>query len=209
MKLLILGATGKVGRLIVEQALAQGHTVVAFVRDPSKLAITNPHLSFAVGDAREAAQIVAAMHGCDAIISALGHNSAAKTDVLTAATKAVLGNITPQQRFISLTGYGVPDAHDPKFTLGGRFLSEIIKRIPGEMFLDGLRHAQLLRLSSANWVLVRAPRMSGGPLTHGYRTGYFPVNLFTAVTRADVADFMLENLATDEWLRQAPLIASR
>lgn len=209
MKILILGATGKVGRLIVEQALVQGHSVVAFVRDPAKLAITNPNLSLAVGDARDAEVVASAMQGCDAIISALGHNSAAKTDVLTAATKAVLAGITPQQRFISLTGYGVPDSNDPKPTLGGTLVNEIIKRIPGEMFLDGLRHAELLRQSRASWVLVRAPRMSGGPLTHAYRTGYFEMKLTSSVTRADVAAFMLENLITDEWLGQAPLIASR
>jgi hypothetical protein len=209
MKLLILGSTGKVGRLLVAQALEQGHEVVAFLRTPAKLAIRHPRLRVIIGDARDDHMIASAMTGCDAVVSALGHNSAKTTDVLTAATRAVLANLTAKQRFISLTGYGVADPHDPKHTFGGRLQNELIKRIPGEMFLDGERHARLLRQSHAHWILVRAPRMSGDPATHDYRTGYFPIKLSTTASRADVADFMLSNLTSDEWLGQAPLIASR
>lgn len=209
MKLLILGSTGKVGQLLVAQALEQGHEVTAFLRTPAKLSLRHAHLGVIVGDARDGHMIAAAMIGQDAIISALGHNSARKTDVLTAATHAILANLTDRQRVISLTGYGVADPHDPKPTLGGRLQNELIRRIPGEMSLDGERHADLLRQSHAQWVLVRAPRMSGGPITHDYRTGYFPVKLSTTVSRADVADFMLFNLTSNEWLGQAPLVAAR
>lgn len=208
MKLLILGSTGKVGRLLVAQALEQGHDVVAFLRDPAKLPIRHPKLSHFVGDARDGKMITAAMKNRDAVVSALGHNSAAKTDVQTAATRAILAGLTEHQRFISLTGFGIPDEHDPKATLSGRLLSQIIKSIPGEMYADSQRHAELLRTSPKKWVIVRAPRMSGGPKSK-YRTGYFTISLATTVTRADVADFMLVNLTTNQWLRQAPLIASR
>jgi uncharacterized protein YbjT (DUF2867 family) len=209
MKLLILGSTGKVGRLVVEQALAQGHEVVAFLRTPSKLKLTNPHLTVFQGDARDPDKVHEAMAGVDAVISALGHNSAVKSDVQTAATRAVLAALTEHQRFISLTGFGIPDANDPKPKLSGRLLSQIIKSVPGEMYADSQRHAELLRTSPKQWVMVRAPRMSGKKVKkHTYRTGYLPVTMASVIPRSDVADFMLANLTTDVWLRQAPIIAT-
>src|SRR6266403_739721 len=109
MKLLILGATGQVGRLLVAQALEQGHEVVAFVRNPPKLKTASGRLTFFKGDARDPRAIAAAMARTDAVLSALGHTSAAKSDVFTAATSAVLANLKPGQRFISLSGFGVAD----------------------------------------------------------------------------------------------------
>lgn len=50
MKLVIVGATGTVGRQVVQQALEQGHTVTAFARNLAKLNIQHPQLSFAQGD---------------------------------------------------------------------------------------------------------------------------------------------------------------
>lgn len=208
MKLLILGATGHVGRLLVDGALRQGHDVTAFVRNPAKLPLQNAHLTFFKGDARDPQAIAAAMGRADAVLSALGHTSARTTDVQTAATRAVLANLRPGQRFISLTGYGVPDPQDPPMPLGGRLLSLFIKAIPGQMYLDGRRHADLIRASTADWILVRAPRMTAAKPTRPYRAGYLPVGLFAAATRTDVANFMLANLTGPTWLRQAPIIIS-
>jgi NAD(P)-dependent dehydrogenase (short-subunit alcohol dehydrogenase family) len=208
MKLLILGATGHVGRLLVEQALRQGHDVTAFVRNPAKLQLQHPRLAFFKGDARDPRAVAAAMGRADAVLSALGHTNAQTTDVQTAATRAVLANLRPGQRFISLTGFGVRDPQDPPLPLGGLLTTLAIKAIPGQMYQDGQRHADLIRASAGDWILVRAPRMTATTPTKPYRAGYLPVGLFTTATRTDVANFMLANLTDDTWLRQAPLIIS-
>ncbi|TMD53495.1 MAG: hypothetical protein E6I85_08270 [Chloroflexi bacterium] len=51
MKLVVLGATGRTGRLVVEQALAAGHTVTALVRSPEKLATSSSNLRVVAGQA--------------------------------------------------------------------------------------------------------------------------------------------------------------
>ena len=209
MKILLLGATGRVGGEILLQALKQGHQVTALVRNPRKVTLKHPGLTPLTGDARDAAKVTAALAGQDAVISALGHNSPKASDVQTAATRAILAAITPRQRFISLTGHGVPDPHDVLHPLSGRLLKVIIQLLPGRVFADAVAHEQLLRQSSANWVLVRAPRIIGGPATRDYHTGYFPIAFSTTVSCADVADFMLKNLTIDDWRHQAPLIATR
>src|SRR5579864_2671660 len=72
MKILIFGATGGTGRQLVEQALAQGHTVTAFARDPNKVALKHPNLRVAQGNMLQPASIEAAVARQDAVLSALG-----------------------------------------------------------------------------------------------------------------------------------------
>ena len=56
MKLVIFGTTGGTGRRLLERALAEGHEVTAFVRNPSKLTALNERLSVVVGDVRDASK---------------------------------------------------------------------------------------------------------------------------------------------------------
>lgn len=72
MKLIIFGASGKTGRQLVEQALAQGHAVTAFVRNPAKLKLTHPNLQIAEGDMLNVESVERGVRGQDAVLSALG-----------------------------------------------------------------------------------------------------------------------------------------
>src|SRR5260370_35880075 len=72
MNLLILGATGGTGRLVVEQALAAGHTVTALVRSPEKLAIRNSNLRVVAGRATDPEDVARALASADAVLSTLG-----------------------------------------------------------------------------------------------------------------------------------------
>lgn len=72
MRLLIFGANGKTGRQLVEQSLAQGHAVTAFVRNPAKLNVTHPNLKIARGDILNYDLVDRAVRGQDAVLSALG-----------------------------------------------------------------------------------------------------------------------------------------
>jgi len=72
MKLLIFGASGGTGRQLVQQALAQGHLVTAFVRNPSKLPIAHQNVRIVQGDALRYDAVEPAVSGQDAVLSALG-----------------------------------------------------------------------------------------------------------------------------------------
>jgi putative NADH-flavin reductase len=72
MNLLILGATGGTGRELVQQALARGHTVTAFVREPSKVRSTHPNLHVVNGDMLDYGSVERAVQSQDAVLSALG-----------------------------------------------------------------------------------------------------------------------------------------
>lgn len=71
MKLLILGATGRVGRELVDLALARGHLVTAYVRTPKKLARRDRGLTVTPGDALDVDRLTAALTGQDAVLSSI------------------------------------------------------------------------------------------------------------------------------------------
>ena len=71
MNLLVLGATGRTGRLVVEHALAAGHTVIALVRSPEKLTNGSSNLRVVRGSATDKSDLARALEGADAVISTL------------------------------------------------------------------------------------------------------------------------------------------
>lgn len=71
MKITVIGATGGTGRLVVDQALARGYEVRAFVRNPQTLP-NHPHLSVIQGDLADTAALAGAIAGSDALLCCLG-----------------------------------------------------------------------------------------------------------------------------------------
>lgn len=209
MKLLLLGATGRVGLHLLRQALDAGHDVTALVRTPAKITYTHPHLTVVAGDAHDSAHLASLMAGTGAVLSTLGHSSTETPELQTAATRTILQYLKPHQRYISLTGHSVPDPLDPRHGLFGYLHKFVVSLLPGNILKDANAYTELLRCSNADWILVRAPLIVDGPATHKYRAGYLPVKLGTIATRGDLADFMLESLTSDEWLRQSPLVVTR
>src|SRR6266705_152365 len=72
MKLFVIGATGRTGREIVEQALARGHRVTAFVRSPESITSRNERLAVIKGNAMDENELFNAMQNHDAVLSTLG-----------------------------------------------------------------------------------------------------------------------------------------
>ena len=73
MRILVFGATGPLGRQVVDRALSAGHQVTAFVRTPGRLG-SRPGLHESAGDVLDASAVAAAVPGHDAVISALGQS---------------------------------------------------------------------------------------------------------------------------------------
>ena len=89
MNLAVFGATGGVGREVVTQALDRGDHVTAYVRNPAKLDLAHPDLTVTGGDLTDAGAVQRAVHGADAVISALGPSLDRKaTGAATASARA-------------------------------------------------------------------------------------------------------------------------
>ena len=208
MKLALFGATGATGRCLVEQALAQGHEVTAFTRNPAALTLRHERLVVVQGDVLDAGQVQVAVAGKEAVLCALGTSSRAHTTVLSEGTKNIIAAMEKDgvRRLVCESSFGVGESRGQ----GGLVLRYVI--IPfflNHVYADKEIQEQFIQRSNLDWVIVRPTRLTNGPRTGAYRAGVnlkMPLAPWCTVSRADVADFMLKQLTDDTYLRQAPAI---
>lgn len=208
MRLVVFGASGRTGRLLVEQALEAGHDVTAFVRDPAKLPVQHPRLKIIQGDALDAAKVEAAIAGADAVLSVLGHTKNSPDRMQTLAMQNIVAAMQQHgvKRLISLTGAGVKDPKDqPK--LIDRVIRGLLVLLQRNVLRDAEQHAQVIQRSGLDWVIVRGPRLNEGPHTGTYRVGFIGKNSGTIASRADIADFMLKQITDNTYVHQAPVVS--
>ncbi|CAA9477679.1 MAG: hypothetical protein AVDCRST_MAG05-1063 [uncultured Rubrobacteraceae bacterium] len=208
MRVAIFGASGRTGRPLLEQALAAGHEVRALVRDPSKLHVGHERLVVIRGDVLDAATVEETVAGTEAVLSALGQTKLSPKDVQTRGTENIVAAMEKHgvRRLVSLTGAGVRDERDePK--LVDRVITFLLRRLQPDVLEDGVRHAEVIKGSGLEWVIVRGPRLTEGPKKGEYRVGMVGKNSGTQISRADLAEFMLGQLTADTHLRQMPVVS--
>jgi putative NADH-flavin reductase len=209
MKITIFGATGKVGRHLVDQALERGDRVTAFVRDPSKLT-TQRHerLKVVQGNVQNPKDVEQAVAGTDTVLSALGQTKTSSKDVLTEGIKNIVAAMNKHgvRRLVSLTGAGVRDPKDqPK--LVDRVIGSLLNLLQRDLLEDAVGAARVIQESDLDWVIVRAPVLNEAEKKGEYRVGYVGKESGTRLSRADLAGFMLEQTTEDTYLHQAPMVS--
>ncbi|HEX5235554.1 MAG TPA: SDR family oxidoreductase [Silvibacterium sp.] len=211
MKIVIFGATGGTGRALVKQALAAGHEVTAFVRDPSKFA-PEPRLRVAVGDALDGDTVRNAVAGQEAVISALGSRSLNDGTLLPRSMTHILAGMKQHgvRRLIVMGASGtMPQAEERLTALNRtlfRFGKAMLLRKP---FASQTAMQKMVRASDTEWTIVQPPRLMNTPAKGRYRVDgeALPAN-GTHIPRADVATFMLAQLEKAEWVRRDVYVAS-
>ena len=207
MQILIFGASGKTGHELVKQALAQGHRVTAFVRNPPNLKITNENLKVIQGDAINYQLVEEAVKGHDAVFSTLGAASPFKYDqsVVDGVNNIVQAMETNGvNRFIYMSAINVKES---------RRNAGLLIRVAGTTLLrtETAGHEareKIIRQSRLDWTLVRSGGLSNGKHTGNYRSGedIKAKGVAAGIARADVADFMLRQLTDHRYLRKTPII---
>jgi uncharacterized protein len=86
----VFGAMGNIGRQIVREAQARGHDVTAVVRDPASVGTHRARLQVVRGDILDPADVLAAVAGHDAVISAVGPRPSDDPQMLVAAARSLL-----------------------------------------------------------------------------------------------------------------------
>jgi putative NADH-flavin reductase len=207
MKLLIFGASGHTGRELVRQALERGHSVTAFVRQPSKLSSPHPQLQVIQGDVGDTTAVREAVRNQDAVVSALGVGTPLKHDltVIDGVRHIVQAmEADGPRRFLYLSFIGVAESRAAVGVVL-RYIAPIPLR---EEIADHEAKEKLVRSSTLDWTIVRPPKLTNGPRTGKYRSGETIRTLMPLPTlsRADVADFMLRELETPAHVRGTPRI---
>lgn len=207
LKILVLGATGGTGRLIVSQALARGYDVTALVRSHEKGSDLNG-ASLIVGDARDEIALCKALKGRGAIVSALGTAASPFREVtlLSTATRALVSAMKVEQvsRLVCITGIGAGDsAGHGGFVFDNLILPLLLRKV----YADKHRQEAIVRDSGLDWVLVRRAILNDKPGRDTIRaladlSGFHG----GTISRQDVAKFVLDQLRANTWLHRSPLI---
>lgn len=206
-EILVLGATGPTGRLIVSQALARGYEVTALVRSPEKAADIKG-VRLVVGDARDEKTMRQAVTGQDAVISALGTPASPfkQVTLLSSATRALVNAMKTEQvsRLIAITGLGAGDSAGHGGFLFDKVIFPLLLR---NVYADKNRQEAVVRESGLDWTIIR-------PTVLNKKAGRGNVRALTdlsglhggTIAREDVAKFVLDQVRSDAWRHRSPLI---
>ncbi|MBV8171409.1 MAG: NAD(P)H-binding protein [Candidatus Eremiobacteraeota bacterium] len=202
MNVVVFGASGRTGRLVVEQALDKGHSVTAFVRRSLDGVSENPKLQVAVGDAADAGAVDAAIAGQDAVVSVVGPNPRRPDDICSLSADRIIASMKRRgvARLIVVTA-----ATDIE---GGFLFDKIVRPLfMREIYEDKERQEMAIFKSGLDWTIVRPPVLRDGPRTGSYRlaVGSAPKGGWR-VSRGDLADFIVRELPRKDYIHQALVI---
>ena len=204
MRVVVFGATGSVGRHVVEQGLARGHDVTAFVRDPPGLDLAHEGLTVFQGDVLDAASVERAVRGQGAVLCSIG--AGRKGRVRSEGTRNIVRAMEGAgvQRLVCQTTLGTGESSGNLNFFWKHFMFGLLLR---DAFADHEQQEAHVRRSALDWTIVRpAAFTDGGGRTGEYRHGFSPSKkgLKLKISRADVAEFMLDQLTDDAYLHQTP-----
>lgn len=206
MKLLVLGAAGPTGRLVVSAALERGDTVTALVRSGDVEPALPGEVTVIVGDATSTSDVARAMEGQDAVISALGRGRSIRAEGLfSAAAKAVVAAATATgvKRLVWMSSFGVGD------TLGSATVTQKVmyRTMLRNIYADKEAAEVILRDGGVEWTFVYPSALTNGPAKGTYRVDdRIEMKGAPRISRADVADFMVKAAHSAEWIRRDAVI---
>lgn len=207
MKLLVVGATGGLGRAIVDEALTRGHEVTALVRDASRAGFAET-VRTVEGDVLEPQTLGPAVGGKDAVLCALGTPSPRKAiTLLEDGTRNLVAAMEQEsvRRLVCVTLLGVGESR----ANASLFYGNVILRVLAPMVPDKENQERVVRESGLEWVLVRPPRFVNGKVNatpRVFRAG--ESGRVGSVRRRDLARVVVDGADRDEYVRQAIAVGS-
>ena len=210
MKLTIFGATGRTGKQLVEQALAAGNHVVAYVRNPSKLSFMHKDLTIVEGKLADQTMIEHAVSGADAVISVLGPRGGSKEKPITQGIQNIITAMNKYgvRRLIITSTLSAKDPNDmPDFK--AKVLVNFVKLTIRAAYKEIISVAETVRKSDLDWTILRLTTLNNNPKSGEFRVGYLGKGeVGMRISRADLAEFILKQVQNTKYLQQSPVISN-
>lgn len=188
MKVIVFGATGKIGQLATRQLLKDGHDVTGFARDTSKFGQLSSGMTAYAGDVFDPNAVSAAIKGHDAVLVVLGAGMQRKTTVRSTGTLNVIRGMQQHgvQRLICQSTLGTHESWENLNFFWKRIMFGAVLR---PVFKDHELQEQMVRASGLNWTIVRPSAFDESPAT-----GQFVEDVPTTARRLSLK-ISLEDLA--------------
>jgi putative NADH-flavin reductase len=216
MNIALFGASGGTGILLTQRCLAAGHNVRALLRTPEKFPLRD-QVHVIQGSPFDIISVRQTIEGADAVFSTLGANSIKREDVLERAVPQIIAAMQeatsepkPVRRIIVLGSAGALAASLDKQPAWRRW---IVQNIVYNTFLKWPVASQIsqwnnLSHSDLEWTMVMPPMLTNAPARGTYRIDgdALPPN-GSRISRADVADFMMQQLDNPQWVKKGVYIS--
>ncbi len=206
----MFGSTGGTGRATLHALLAAGHEVTAFARNPTNLPAA-ASLRGIRGDVMNAADVAGAVRGNEAVIVTLGNSQnpfalllgARRTtpaDVCETGTRHIVAAMQAQgiTRLLVVSAFGIGDTR-ARMPLAFKLFYRTVLR---EQMADKEQQEKLIKSSGLDWTLVQPVGLDDGPATHNWLADTGGVIRRTQMSRADVADFLVSLVGSEEYSRR-------
>lgn len=207
MHITVLGASGRVGRLVVRYLLDKEYKVTAFVHSSNPF---EPHTQLQViyGDVHNPLDIEKALYDVDVVISTLGSWGTSTKDVLSIAMKSLIPAMKQHRihRLVSLTGSAAIAPHD-NLRLVDRVNHLLLGIASRKVLRDGEEHIRQLAASDLAWTAVRSPIMRDIS-SMSYKLDFSAPFPLATVSRQAVARALVDQVESKDFLGKAPYIHS-
>lgn len=199
MRVIVFGATGKTGQLVLRSAIAAGHQVTAFGRSVDRLDIDDPALTVFKGDALDDDAVASSVAGHDAAIVCLGSTGLRDKTTLSAGTQTVVDSLVMHgiDRLVVMSAAGVGDSWK-QIPWSSRLLFRSLLR---NLFADHHAQEAIVERSPLNWTVIRPGVLKDNPGTGNYSATN--TGRITRIRRADVADCLVAQLSDTAHVRTA------
>lgn len=197
MKVLVLGATGRTGRLIAQRLIDRGHDVTAIGRrDPGITGVVFRGVTLTDADA-----VRAAASGMDAVLSGL---AVSKGNPICSAVAGALSGLDGL-RYVTIAGAGVDAPGDAKGAMD-RFASLMMRTFVPHILIDRQAELRILQQSRLRWTMMRPPVLNNKPATGRVQIS-FDRPSSSAISRADLAQAVVDALGNGALIGRAPFVA--
>ncbi|MEK6481341.1 NAD(P)H-binding protein [Catalinimonas sp. 4WD22] len=207
IKIAILGGSGKSGKYLVRQLLAQGYSCKLLLRNPENFTIKSPWVETIRGDARNEQDIFSLIKDCKAVISTLGQPKG-EAPIFSKTTQNIIQAMQNigAKRYILTAGLNVDTPEDKKSEKTQMATAWMQANFP-EISADRQAEFRLLSESKLDWTMVRLPMIEQ---TEGRSKVLVSLDDCPGekISTTNLAHFLIEQLSDDGFVRKAPFIAN-
>lgn len=210
MKIAVFGATGGIGKHVVNHALKEGYEVKAYVRNKSKYNKVHEKLSIVEGQLHEFNKIIDFVSNVDVVLSALGssmdksYNSFPVLEGHINILKAM--ELKGLRRFMTIGTPSLTFKADQK-----SLYTQLAPKIGKKMFPNAIRElvsiGHVIKQSTLDWTVVRY-MMPVDEDTGEIKVGFGKEKLKWKISRENIAKFMVNEVKENKYIQSMPIIGS-
>lgn len=206
-KIAILGANGKAGKILVNEALEKGYQVKILMRNSTNTEKINENIETIIGDARNFSTIQDLLQGCSAVINAVGQPKN-ESYIFSTVTKHILEAMKESKikRYILISGGSLNVTGDQKGIVN-KIGATLFKLFLPKMMQDKYKELQIIQNSEVDWTIVRLPFVIEGNGIGSIKESLVDMPGIK-IQNGDIAPFVIKQINSDRYVGKCPFISN-